>query len=283
MDKRGLLRPLCLLLAGALLAHCGPEKLAGGSGAGNPPLAEVSLAFKANSLSDTQAPAGSPPASAKSSAAVIRNADGTFTVRDSSGAALVLASIDVQVGSIEFDLPDGLDCGKAPGTDCDNGEVFLKGRFAMDLMTGKSTPDLEKIRLPEGLYKTVGLQLDGTGKEDSGGQPNMVIRGMTDSAQGPIRRFALKLRLPDGLGFEKPDGFRITAATVNTVVIRLAVDNWLHGVDLAACLDTTAVVPDASGIRNLEGDGFCNGAGMRVRRNIEASGEIENEAGENPP
>lgn len=274
MDKRGL---LCVSLVGLLLAHCVPEKLAGGSGAGNPPLAEVTLAFKANSLTDPSLPKSPIAALGKASSAVLRNEDGTFTVRDSSGAALILTSIDARVGMIEFDLPDGIDCGRAEGASCENGEVFIKGAYAMDLMTGKSTPALEKIRLPEGLYKTVGLELDG-----SGDAPNMVISGRTDTAKGPVRRFALKLRLPNGLGFEKPEGFRITAGVMNTVLMQLEVDNWLQGVDLASCLDTTSAVPDSSGIRNLEGDGFCGGAGLRIRRNIEASGEIENEAEEFP-
>jgi hypothetical protein len=34
--------------------------------------------------------------------------------------------------------------------------------------------------------------------------------------------------------------------------------------------DTAAALADSSGLLNLEGDGFCGGDGLRIRRNIEA-------------
>ncbi|MDB5051777.1 MAG: hypothetical protein JWO30_4848 [Fibrobacteres bacterium] len=277
-------------LLGLLLAHCGPDKLAGGAGAGNPPLAEVTLAFTASSLADTALPKVSGGGLAKASGIVLRNPDGSFTVRDSSGSDLTLTSIDVLVSRIDFNLPDSLDCEDAKGTVCDSGEVSIRGSFAMDLMTGASTPALSKIRLPAGLYKKVGLELkeeavesgkSGMGKlgEDSFA-PNMIIKGRTDGSKGPARLFALKLNLREGLDFEKPDGFTITAASLNNVQMQLAVDNWLQGVKLSSCLDTTTVLPDSSGTWNLEGDDFCAGDGLRIRRNIEASGDIDNHEGE---
>jgi hypothetical protein len=273
-------------LLGLLLAHCMPEKLAGGAGAGNPPLAEVTLAFKANSL-DTVLPKTSGMALGKASGTVIRNADGTFTVKDSAGSEVILTSIEVLVKRIDFDLPEGLDCEHAPGTACDSGSVSVKGSFSMNLMTGVSTPALDKIRLPEGLYKKVDLELEEDSSGNSGGisdpsSPNMVILGRTDSAKGPVRLFALKVDLSDGLDFEKPEGFKITAGSLNTVLMQLAVDNWLQGVDLSSCLDTTTVLPDGSGVLNLAGDDFCGGDGLRIRRNIEASGEIDKELNEGP-
>jgi hypothetical protein len=278
--------PYLATLLGLLLAHCGPDKVAGGAGAGNPPLAEVTLAFKASSLADTALPKGSGGALSKASSIVIRNPDGTFTIRDSSGSGLTLTSIDVLVRRIDFSLPDSLDCGDAKGTVCDSGEVSVKGSFAMDLMTGTSMPALSRFQLPAGLYKKVGLELNesptesgrsGTGKRgEEAFSANMIIKGGTDGTLGPVRLFALKLNLREGLDFEKPDGFTITAASSNMVLMQLAVDNWLQGVKLASCLDTLAVPPDSSGRWNLEGDDFCAGDGLRIRRNIEASGDIDN-------
>ena len=274
-------------LIGLSLAHCGPDKVAGGAGAGNPPLAEVSLAFKANSSADTALPKASGNALRKSGGVVIRNPDGTFTIRDSSGSAIELTSIEVSVSRVEFNLPEGLTCGDAIGTDCANDEISVTGSFTMDLMTGASSPALGKINLPQGLYKQVELAF----RQDSGSAgslpdtlfPNLILKGRIDSADGPVRPFTIRLNLREGLDFEKPEGFPIIAGTVNKIQIQLDVDGWLQGVDLTACLDTAGVLPDGSGTWNLSGDGFCGGEGFRLRRNVEASGAIDRDADEGVP
>ncbi|MDB5102878.1 MAG: hypothetical protein JWP91_567 [Fibrobacteres bacterium] len=288
-------------LLGLLLAHCGPDKLAGGAGAGNPPLADVTLSFLASSTADAGLPkaaaqGGSPasgPGLAKATGGLTRNADGTFTVRDSSGAGIVLTAIEVGVRRIDFELPEGIDCEHATGTSCDSSEVSVRGAFIMDLMTGESVPSLGTFRLPEGLYKRVRLRLEGNdggssgeshkdGADGSASGPNMVIKGRTDSARGPVRVFALKLNLSEGLEFEKPEGFRIAADSLNSVLMQLAVDGWLRGIDLMGCLDPVLVPADGSGVQNLEGDDFCGGNGLRLRRNIEGSGEIDKGEDDHP-
>ncbi|GEM_PF-1601176 len=284
---------LAALLA-MLLTHCSPEKVAGGAGAGNPPLADVTLAFTARSAADTALPKAS-PALLKSSGIVIRNPDGSFTVRDAAGTALILTAINVNISRIDFELPEGLSCAQAPGVVCDSEEVSLRGALSMDLMTGVSTPALDRFHLPEGLYKRVRLRLDEgegssgrrgkDGGEDPGGLlTNLVISGRTDSALGPVHSFAVRLDLQDGLEFDKPDGFRIKADSLNAVLMQLSVDKWMTGVNLAKCLDSTSAVPDSLGVKILTGDGFCGGQGLLIRRNIEASGEIDrHESGDHSP
>lgn len=274
---------LAALLA-LLLAQCNLTPFAGGAGAGNPPLADVAVALKANSLMDTPLPkAGKVLGKAPGEGTLDTN--GTFTVRDTSGAAFTLTGIQVSVRRIEFALPDGIDCGKGEGVVCGNGIASVTGLFSMDLMTGKSNPALGRIRLPQGLYKSVKLTLDegaeghskgsgGSGSTSESTFVNMVIKGHTDSAGGPVGLFALKLDLLDGLVFEKPEGLRIGVDSLNTVLMQLTVDGWLKGVRMQPCLESPDAVPDSSGMRVLTGDVFCGGEGRRIRRNIEGSGEI---------
>jgi hypothetical protein len=268
-------------LIGLLLACCGPEKLAGGAGAGNPPLAEVTLAFTAKSLADTTLPK-SAAGLAKNSGVVIRNPDGTFTIHDASGSPLILTAIEADIERIRFELPENVSCKQVPGTVCDSGEVAIKRIFNLDLMTGKATPALDRIQLPEGLYRKAELGLvegveghSNSGDGSGSSKPNLVIKGHTDSAQGSVKAFALKLDLSEGLDFEKPDGFRIAADSLNAILIQLSVDNWLQGVELVKCIEAADPASDSAGVRILSGDGLCGGEGLRIRRNIEASGEID--------
>ncbi len=270
---------LCLLLT-----QCAPDRVAGGAGAGNPPLADVTLAFKAGSAGDTVL--------RKASTGVVRNPDGTFTVRDSGGAALILTAITVQVEKIDFELPTGISCAQATGVACDSDEVSIKGAFAMDLIVGSSVPPVSRFRLPEGVYRKVGLGLVEQESESSHGSeggdtgsaaaPNMIIRGHTDSAAGPVRSFSLQLNLSEGLDFDNPSGLKIKADSLNSVVLQLAVDHWFAGVELARCLDS-ASVPDTTGVLVLKGDGTCGGSVLRIRRNIEASGDLGDDDMERKP
>ena len=274
---------ILFLLTAFAVVHCA-DRMAGGAGAGNPPLAVVALALRAGSVDTLPS-----KALGKTVGAAIRNADGTFTIRDSAGAAITLTAITVLASRIDFILPDSLDCDDAKGTDCQNKEVSVRGAFSLDLMTGKSVPDSVKIRVPEGLYKQVGIDLQESAASQAGkggfakasargdqdtSASNMLILGRTDSSIQAVKRFALKLNLREGLDFVNPAGLQLRSDSLNTILVQLAVDDWLKGIDLGKCLDTTSIRPDADGVWNLEGDGSCGGAGLRARRNIEASGEI---------
>ncbi len=260
-----------VLALGLVLLRCQPEKVSGGTGAGNPPLAEVALVFRANSLTDSVL--------RKSAAAVIRNPDGTFEVFDSAGSAIKISSLTIAVRKIDLSLPVGLTCESAPGYTCDSDGISLPGPFVVDLMTGASNPPLEHLRLPEGVYTRVGLELSDNESAPAvdTNTPNMEIRGGTDSADGRARPFSVRLNLRDGLDFDGPTGIRITAAALNKLLLQLTVDDWFKTVDLKNCLEASGSTAGDSGVTLLAGDGFCQGAGLRIRQKIEASGDINEE------
>jgi hypothetical protein len=272
-------------LLGLLSAHCGIGNLSGGSGAGNPPLAEVALAFKANSAADGALP--------KSSSLASINPDGTLNVKDSAGALFTLTAIEVLARQIDFDLPEGLSCENASGVACDSDEVNVDGPFRIELVAGTAVPALNTLKPPEGLYTMVSLDLEenktDSAKADSSSAssgpylPNLVILGKTDSAKGPVRRFALKLSLTEGLDFLDPKGIRISSKALNSVLLKLAVDGWFQGVDLTSCLDSGEPFIDSLGLHNLYGDHFCLEAGSRIRKNIEASGDLDVEEEDGNP
>jgi hypothetical protein len=253
-----------------LLGGCDQEQMAGGSGAGNPPLARVSLALKANSL--TAASAAS--VLRKTADEVQRNPDGSFTVTDSSGARIRISAIMAQVRRVDFLLPHGLACPSAGTLSCQDNEVMVWGPFAVDLMTGKAIPPLDRIRVPAGLYSEVELEM---GDNDSGAAADsaadLVLSGSTDSARGPVRNFTVALSLSDGLEFDDSLGLHISADSVNNVLLRLDVDDWFRDADLSGCVATRAA--DSADVTRMQGDGFCGGAGLRIRKRIEASGEFD--------
>jgi hypothetical protein len=264
-----ILNRLTALAACTALLHCAPDRMAGGAGAGNPPLAEVSLSLKAGSAD--------PTSFAKPATSVLRNPDGTFTIQDSSGADFTLTGIEARLKGFDFNLPESLSCAGVTVLPCREGELSLLGPFTVDLMTGKSVPSLDLFKVPAGVYVKISLNLiaqdppEGSTAEDT--TRNLILTGRLGAAGQGGQAFEMALNLRDGLDFSDPLGLRLGADSLNTVRLLLSVDGWFRDVDAAACV--TSAARDSTGTVRLGGDDFCGGAGLKIRNSIEASGEVD--------
>lgn len=259
-----------------LLGACS-ERLAGGAGAGNPPLAAVTVSLQA----------GSAPLLAKRSArtgaaaSLAGAADSVLAVPDSAGTVLTLLGIEARVRHLEFDLPQGLSCQGWGGLTCEEGEILVNGPFRADLVNGTTLPEIAPFKLPAGTYTGFGIDFVDGGRNADSSAPwdtalqNLAIRGKVGPAGGMGREFQIQLKLQDGLDFENSAGIRIDIPSANKVRLRLRVDRWFRGIDMVRCLDIAPVGPD--GAAQLFGDGVCGGAGRRIRANIESSGEVDEE------
>lgn len=258
---------LCRLAVTACLAltQCGNPRVAGGAGAGNPPLAEVMLDLRANS----DAPL------AKSVTSVVRNPDGTLTIADSLGAAVTLTGLQARVKSISFPLPDSLTCPEVEDLPCAENERTLAGPFVIDLLTGTSVPDIGRFRIPAGLYRKIDIKLSEPNDTATSQEPDgLIVTGRLGAAGAGGKAFVISLGV-EALDFDNPEGLLLSADTVNTVALSLTADAWFKDVALSACVESTAA--DSTGVARLQGDEFCGGAGARLRNGIEASGDIEAE------
>ena len=260
------------------LTGCTYDRLAGGSGAGNPPQADVAISFQANS---SVAPALAAAALARTSAAssthathgpTVQNPDGTFSVADSAGTPLKLTAISVNVGHFDFTLPAGLTCAQVVDLPCINDEASVNGPYVMDLMSGKAVPSINFIKLPAGLFHNFGFDVP-QGAADTG--TNMSIRGEAELPDGKSL-FEVRLDLQDGVDFQDSAGVKISAGTINRLVLSMSVDRWFAGVDMRRCLEDNSGAVLEGGVRILRGDSACDETGLRIRRSIEASTDVEN-------
>ncbi len=255
------------------MIHCNPDRMAGGAGAGNPPLAEVSLVIKARSTVLGKSSAVRPSALPGSG----------LIAKDSLGATLFLDSILTRVEGIDFTLPDSLDCSGFTELSCVQGEVAIKGPFTVDLLRGLAIPPLVNFRIPAGLYRKIGFEPISMGKDTLGiwdsTTQNIVVWGrLMDSASSP-KRFVVRLNLMEGLDFENPGGARVKPDSLNNVLLGLRADGWFHGIDMRACVADPGTGADSAGVARLQGDGFCSGMGAKLRRNIEFSGGFDSFSG----
>ncbi len=254
------------LLIAASLSGCF-DRVAGGAGAGNPPLAEVTVALQAK-----VAPGGP---KAKTAAAGTGALDSALAVKDSAGGILILSAIEVRVARIEFTAPDSATCGKSE-ENCLEKEFGLKGEFAMDLISGRATPPIGIFRLPAGTYTQIGLTPAATDPNASPAKPgyNFLVAGKTGGT-APDRAFTIEISLEEGLDFQDSAGIRIAKDSANNIILALKVDAWFKEMNMGACLDR--LLPDSLSAYRLRENGPCAEGLRAFKAGIGQSEEIDHE------
>lgn len=257
-----------LAITVAALAGCLGDRVAGGTGVGNPTKGSVTLAM--------QAAAGG--TLAKRAASLPRNPDGSFDIRDASGTVFTVRSSSANVGRIKLSLPQGVDCEDADETECEANEVTVPGPFVADLMAGTWNPDPGAFRIPVGGYHRIDVRLQAADKEKPGPEPDlaghsMIIKGTFAYAGRSDRAFTLALDFDEDARFQSDTGFALQAGK-NRITIVLDVEKWLSGADITECLDNGDLTLDASGNLTAMDSGTCSDFGEPIKDAIKASGRM---------
>jgi hypothetical protein len=265
---RNLHATLARAACAAVLCGCLADRSAGGTGVGNPTKGSVTVALVAVDSATAAAPK-IPGASAKGAAgqsgstlaaALARNLDGSFDIRDAAGTVFTVRSGYANVGRIKIALPQGMDCSDADETACESGEAKLEGPWVSDLLTGKWMPDPGSVRIPIGAYKRLLVRLEAQENAPAGvpdlGRHSLVFAGTFAYAGRPDRPFAIALDFDEDQRFESPSGFAVSEGS-NSITIALDIARWLSGANLTACLDEGTLPLDAAGGFSLEKGRGC--------------------------
>lgn len=245
------------------------DRVAGGAGAGNPPMAEVSIALEAKSTAPV------PPAKvgAAKSASSGGNPGGPFQVEDVSGYRILITGIEIRIDRIEFSQPDSATC-KAGAGPCLDKEIGLNGDFRMDLISGKSNPEIGVLKVPASLYQEIGLNPAPSDTIPGSSRPryNLLLSGRGGTV-GSERAFAMEIDVEESLDFQSPGGIRIAQDSLTRIRLALSVDNWFQGVDFRPCLE--GIAADSAGVSRIRGLGICSGAVQRIGANLQESEDLE--------
>lgn len=262
---------LCALTALAL-SGCLGDRLAGGTGVGNPTKGSVTVAL----IATDPAAAGGAPAK---TAAGVRNPDGSYPIADAGGTVFTVRRSFANVGRIKIALPAGVDCSDADGTACEAGEVKLEGPFAADLLAGTWTPDPGALLIPVGSYRRMDVRLSAQGKIPAAGPDlsghSLTLSGTFAYAGRSDRPFLIALDFDEDARFESDSGF-ILAEGSNRLSVVLDIGQWLSQADITACLDSGALPLDADGGISMTAGKDC-GLGKTVKDAIKRSGKLRGE------
>ncbi|MEO7423860.1 MAG: hypothetical protein ABI036_01660 [Fibrobacteria bacterium] len=257
-----------LALGAALLAGCLDERVAGGTGVGNPAKGSVTVAMQASSGGNGLAKSSTP-----------RNPDGSFTITDAGGTWFTVRECYANVGRIKFQPPDGSECKDVDETACESLKVEIPGPMVADLMTGKFQPDPGSFRIPIGSYRRIDLRLENPPKNpDSSFLPlaghSMIILGSFEYAGFKANPFSIALDFGEDVRFESDSGLVIDSTGLTRLVVQLDVGKWLSGVDITRCLDEgkLALLPDGSLV--VDKDNACGQLENDIKSAIKVSGRL---------
>jgi len=245
------------------------DRTAGGTGVGNPTKGTVTVAMVALE----SAPVAKAAAKA---AAMTRNPDGSFDIRDAGGSVFTVKTGYANVGRIRIALPDGVDCSQADETACESGEATIDGPWVSDLMTGKWIPDPGTVRMPLGVYKRLEVRLESQDKVAAGapdlGRHSLVFGGTFSWSGRADRPFTVALDFDEDERFESPAGFAVAEGST-TITVALDIARWLSQANLTACLENGSLPLDSTGGFAFEKDGGC-GVEQEMKDAVKASGTV---------
>lgn len=220
-----------------------------------------------------------------------------FAPADAAATAPVtVTGATVNLRDVELDLPEGVHCVDLPATSpvgrtgqCESGDdsatLAFEGPFRVDLMTGESSPPLERLVIPPGVYGRVDLRIDdveeeATASADPMAGISLLAYGSYATATTVDVRVALKFN--EDIRFEAPDaatGIAVGVEGGGAIVVRIVAQEWFSGIEEtletcraavghgAAVLDIHEET-DASECRQLEGI---------LKENFKRAGQLDRE------
>lgn len=256
-------KPILTAAAAALaLAACGDST------------SDAGVRFQAVSSTPTEGGTdGSQPAD-PSTGAFIR-----FT--DDRGVTWTVDELLVQVGGIELKLPRGERCADYAdqlrnGAHCDRDEddddrdeIEVRGTFAVDLLRGTSSPNLEDLGLPAVTYRELELELvarRGAGALDG----RSISLRATDDRGNQIR--LLSAAEPE-IEIERLEGVTLDGA--GDLLVLLDATAWLEGLPLEGCLNHLAAGDD--GVVTINRGSGCTALLGTMESRIERAWSIDDD------
>lgn len=186
--------------------------------------------------------------------------------RDADDRALAIEQAIGSVRRIDFELPDDTTCAALDDPRCVDGRLRIEGPWAVDLLTGRLSPD-PTVRIPAGRYARIDVRF-APGDDDV----SLRVEGRAPSEA----RFRLLGDFTEDARFEG-DAAVIEGEGVVPLRLALPIDAWFADAPLARCIDDGDVPRDEDGVAQITEDlgGDCDAVVDDVRRSMKRDGRID--------
>ncbi len=258
--------PVILVMLG-----CGSDdRVAGGTGVGNPPAGEVVIRVEALA-----------PVAAKLSAKETVESR-MLRMVDSGGTVFHLSEAYLHVARIRLYLPDEYDCTAVTEEDCEVDEkVVLNQSVIFDLMSGISQPSLQSLTVPTGSYNRMEIRVEDLDETPYPGIPTalegktLFLSGLFSYGGRDDRKFTILVDFNEDIEVVAGNELFVPANSTTFMRMGFAVAEWLGALDIGRCLDQGELVLDSEG--NLFADDIldCDDFEETLKRAIRGSTELD--------
>jgi hypothetical protein len=180
------------------------------------------------------------------------------------------------VEKIELKLPKGLTCEYVgfvaqPGVVCQledddddddspsvEAEIKISGPFLFNLITGESSPSLADIKIPSGIYREIEFDFDG--HCGLGGDTSITLNGTMTNSSSVSYPYEVRVEYDDDLELESPTDIQVLEGQTNGIFANLVIDRWFSGVNFVQCLDNGDLLPNGSGVIEINPNTNATGA-----------------------
>ncbi len=234
--------------AGCLLLSCAAD----GTKTGNGITMEFATTSEGLHLAE-------PDAGAADADAGLGLSDGLRTT-DAAGSVFTITEAHMAVTEIELRQDGGINCAAVvdqSGLDCDEDRLRLRFDFDVDLLAGRTAPDLRDFELPAGIYQRVEVTIDDLEDDAAFADSTFFVNGEF-SYEGDVVSFELSLARTETLRFEGSTGVLVEPG--ENLVARLDVSEWFRTLPITECVDSGEleiedghlVIADSGGCSELE-------------------------------
>jgi hypothetical protein len=201
---------------------------------------------------------------------------GELAMTDDGDGDFALLAAYLNLRHIELDLPDGSTCSDIDeqalaGATCDSAEdkIEIAGPFEIDLVAGTSTPSLDDVQIPAGVYKRIDFRVENNADDVS----FSATAGFEHN--GDALTLELSLDFNEDIRIEEANGVEVGDET--DLVAEFVVDNWLGGVDIGTCLDDGNVERngDTVTVDDSSTTGNCSDIENTIKDNMKNSGQFD--------
>lgn len=223
----------------------------------------------------------------------------TNALTDGEASQMTISSGAACVSEIRLQAPDGVSCADIgfvarDGVSCEEesemedgqtvieSKIKVAGPIMFDLLTGSSTPSLADLDIPSGVYRKIEFRFD---KDCNDPEGNIQIEGSVTDSSDVDHAYAIDLKYDDDFEIESDDDVQVVEGDTNELFATLFLNQWFSNIDLVGCIDNGNLVPDGSGIiqinESTDASGSCENIYEDVLEGIKDGFEFEGEHHEN--
>lgn len=207
----------------------------------------------------------------------------SIVMLDDGATAFDVSEASIHLRDIELDLPNGESCDDAElvGAECAQDKITIPGPFVVDLVTGATTPSLDDVTIPAGVYERIDLRVEDGDPDDGLVMPgdalddrSFVVRADFE-LDGTPTSLDLSLKFNEDIRIERSGGVQIEPD--QDLLATFLAGTWLDGIDVTACVDDDELTI-ADGTVTIDDDstsGSCSDVENVIKNNMKNSGQLD--------